>query len=380
MGLFLPTQRLTQATRSFYSECMSSATRTAFLALFLAGILLPSAPARACSIPVFRYALERWQPASYEMFIFHRGPLSPAHRNVVARFERPARPVNLRVQVVDLTNKVAPEVLSLWQKQPPRTTLPHVLVRCAEDEDTAVPHYNGALDEKRIHHLLDSPMRRQIVKLLAQGESAVWVLLESGDRDADDEAARRLRRELARLQKEIKLPEQTQEGPALLTDLPLAVSFPVVRLGRRQAGEESLVQMLLASEEGIDKVKGPLVFPIFGRGRVLCGLEVQSKEIEEAARFLCGACSCRVKELNPGVDLLLSADWDELLQGDTEETPAPASGKAPAIPPGEKATDVPAKKVKAPCLGCRLPLWGGGSALAVLAAFFAVRTLRRLRG
>ena len=39
-----------------------------------------------------------------------------------------------------------------------------------------------------------------------------------------------------------------------------------------------------------------------------------------AAEFVCAPCSCRVKELNPGVDLLLTADWKALL----ENPPKPA--------------------------------------------------------
>jgi hypothetical protein len=34
-----------------------------------------SAPAVACNIPVFRYALERWRADSYEAVLFYRGRL-----------------------------------------------------------------------------------------------------------------------------------------------------------------------------------------------------------------------------------------------------------------------------------------------------------------
>ena len=42
----------------------------AFLALFAASTVW------ACSIPVFRYALERWQPDNYEVSIFQSGSLT----------------------------------------------------------------------------------------------------------------------------------------------------------------------------------------------------------------------------------------------------------------------------------------------------------------
>jgi hypothetical protein len=32
---------------------------------------------RACNVPVFRFALERWAASEYEVFVFLRGPLGP---------------------------------------------------------------------------------------------------------------------------------------------------------------------------------------------------------------------------------------------------------------------------------------------------------------
>ena len=37
-------------------------------------------------------------------------------------------------------------------------------------------------------------------------------------------------------------------------------------------------------------------------------------QIDEACLFLLGACSCQVKRMNPGWDLLLNVDWDGALQ------------------------------------------------------------------
>jgi len=71
-----------------------------------------------------------------------------------------------------------------------------------------------------------------------------------------------------------------------------------------------------------DKIRQPIAFPIFGRGRVLCALvgdEIKKENVEEICYFLVGGCSCQVKEANPGWDLLLSADWDGMLEGQMEE-------------------------------------------------------------
>ena len=71
-----------------------------------------------------------------------------------------------------------------------------------------------------------------------------------------------------------------------------------------------------------------IVFAFFGRGRVLTALhgkDLKAKELEEVAKFLCGACSCQVKELNPGIDLLFAVKWEAFL--DIEITPQPREAR-----------------------------------------------------
>ncbi len=114
----------------------------------------------------------------------------------------------------------------------------------------------------------------------------------------------------------MELPEQAPDGPQLRTKLPLRVSFQVQPLSRREASEQTFVHMLINSEEDLHKAKGPIVFPVFGRGRLLCALhgeDLTARQLQNVSRFLCGACSCQVKELNPGLDLLIAADWNQLL-------------------------------------------------------------------
>jgi hypothetical protein len=43
--------------------------------------------------------------------------------------------------------------------------------------------------------------------------------------------------------------------------------------------------------------------------------------IEDTSLFLTGRCSCRVKNENPGWDLLLKVDWESALASDGEEDP-----------------------------------------------------------
>jgi hypothetical protein len=73
------------------------------------------------------------------------------------------------------------------------------------------------------------------------------------------------------------------------------------------------VSMLLNIDSELRKETGPIAFPFFGRGRMLTGLTGKSltaENIGEATVYLCGACSCQIKEQNPGVDMLLATDWE----------------------------------------------------------------------
>jgi hypothetical protein len=352
----------------------SAACLTVLCALALAG------EARACSVPVFRYALERWKPSPYPVHVFHRGPLTESQKATLAKLEDPAVPVNLKLSVVDLDDAEA-EAKTLWEKHGKDKALPFVVVAYPEAAETQAPAWTGSLDDKALAALLGSPARRQVAKLLMRGETAVWVLLESGDKKADDDAAKLLEKELARLQKEIELPEQPEEGSMLLTDLPLKVSFAIVRLDRTKPEEAAFVRMLLDSEEDLDKAKGPIVLPIFGRGRVLVGLEGDSltaKEITSSAKFLCGACSCRVKELNPGMDVLLTADWDALVEtagaeNRSERTPplTPEKPPAPTIPPGITAADESLSPQESEAKPRPCHCWFYSGAVAGLAVVFA---------
>jgi hypothetical protein len=94
------------------------------------------------------------------------------------------------------------------------------------------------------------------------------------------------------------------------------------------------VRMLLRSEEGLESSREPMVFPIFGRGRkldALAGKGISTENVEEYCAFLSGPCSCQVKLQNPGLDLLLAAEWESVPGG--EKAPAQAPPPAPPAAP-----------------------------------------------
>jgi len=77
---------------------------------------------------------------------------------------------------------------------------------------------------------------------------------------------------------------------------------------------------------------------------VISAKQLNAGLIEDLTMFLCGACSCQVKERNPGFDLLLATNWNIELYGEEGEAPPAVSNleRTPTkptpltIPPGRK--------------------------------------------
>ena len=297
----------------------------ALLAL-LAGALACEGRAEACSVPVFRYALERFPSDPYEFVIFHRGPLSSEHKQVIAATERLAEdanwPVNLKVRLVDLAAKEADK--PVWTP-PLDAPLPWLAVTPPGGADAALV-WSGQLRADDIQALVDSPARREVAHRLMKGESAVFLLMESGHKDADDAAAQLLQTTLAKMEKSLQLPPDDGTGRPR-SELPLKISFSILRIGHSDPAERGLVKILSASSDGAQHTAGPIVYPVFGRGRILAALTGETlapDALQEAGEFLCGNCSCSLKGQLPGADLLMAADWETILQGESISEDSPA--------------------------------------------------------
>jgi hypothetical protein len=293
-------------------------------------VMLAAAPAAsACTIPVFRYALERWELSPYELLVFYRSELPAATQSFLDALPGKA---NIVVTPVDLDGKVNPSLRTLWDRHGNPASLPWVIARRTDAGAKVPPAWTGPCDPNRLRKLVDSPARHKAIAALSLGKTSVFVLLLSGDGPADEAAAQLLQVQLAKLEKRVKLPEQRGDGPRIRLALPLTVGFTILPLKRDEPSEEAFVQLLLGSEDDLGKARGPIVFPIFGRGRLLGSLhgkELDADSLYEVVSFLCGECSCQVKELNPGMDLPIAADWLAIFE---RIGAAPESG--PETPPG----------------------------------------------
>jgi len=308
---------------------MSSQIRCHLLLATL--LLMLGMQARGCSVPVFRYALEHWKAAPFQAFVFHRGPLNEAQQNAARDLGSDGLAGKLRANIslrtVDLDQDPPPELLEL-SREAGGDSLPWLVVKFPATNRRTTTIWSGPPDAASVARLLDSPARQEIVQRLTDGQSAVWVLLESGETADDAAAARLLEDRLNYLASVLELPkldaQDIANGLISVGEEGLRLEFSILRLSRDDPRERPFVQMLLGAEADLDSVKTPIVFPVFGQGRALYALAgdgIREETIEKAATFLIGKCSCEVKEQNPGMDLLLAADWKAVVQSQTSGIP-----------------------------------------------------------
>lgn len=307
----------------------------------------------ACNIPVFRYALERWKPDSCEVVVFY-DQLSPEQEGFVSELEAAtsekggtANASIVRSKIADTGND---ENAILW-KELSKTVgvkLPYAVVRSQAGQGRAIQPWQGTLDEARTVGLLDSPVRKELVRRLQNGHSIVWLVLKSNDAKRSNDAIELLKTQCEELSKTIKLPDGIGlPGSELHSEIPLLIKFSYLEIDPSDRREEFLVKLFTNIRPETTTQGEPLIAPVFGRGRVLEVIpasDVSAALMEDLTLFLGGACSCQVKERNPGFDLPLSTAWDRELFGENGLLPPPAKtvadrDRAPVllnIPPGKK--------------------------------------------
>ncbi len=349
--------------------------RTNFLQLIAMTMLLAGAaalaiPASACDVPVFRYALERWEPELFRICaVVTTEPPPPVQDEFGKLFGAAAHPAaadasNIELSVLSpLTHPFGADkatsppsddiVPQLVEKNftattlvafPPRSVGQHIM-------------WSRPLTVNSATELLTSPARASTVNLLLRGAATVWLLFEEGDKEKDDALESSLRSTLAKtadallkadeaLRQEVAAsgsPSGMPERPPLP-----ALSFPIVRIAKDAPEERFLIAMLkdfFANASG-GQLEPPFIVPVFGRGRALtalAGSEVSESFLLKICTYLVGPCSCEAKELNPGVDLLISADW----AGSVAQTITDARALPPLVGAGDIAAPPPPPPVAA---------------------------------
>jgi hypothetical protein len=300
----------------------------------------------ACNVPVFRYALEKWPADAYALVLYHQNGQIPADVESLLQEELIEKKIaNLIVKKIDVNKEEGkrPQALPWIELYYP--SLGHI--------QEAI--WSGPCTRSNVFDLINSKARTRLADKLLQGNAVVWVVLKWGDQDLDAQATTAIKTVLKRAQQELKIPDTGTDingNPIPVTDYKeLSVSFDFIEVERSDPAENVFVQMLLHSESDLLTFNQPLVFPILGRGRLLYALVgegVNEKNIMDACKSAISWCSCEIKALNPGIDLLLSADWSHPENGTLvkDQQVSPMVGIADFVLDDKSAKDKSGRQVK----------------------------------
>ncbi len=282
----------------------------------LSALALLGAVAQACDIPVFRYALDRWHADSFRLTLSEETLNNPAIDEVLSSFSK-------RYDI-NLDYGEAQE----GQTEPARLLFP---------DDTGIA-WSGTLDPPTLDRILDSPGRKRVVDELMAGTSIVWVYVEGSDPATDDKMVKQVTERLDYIHSIAELPEIDPNDPSntLGPGPDLEIKFAVIRLSPETAEEEQFIDMLRGPEPEDDLADGGFFVPVFGRGRALAAIPnslIDDSLVDDACLFLLGACSCEVKDLNPGWDLLFTFDWELGLEAVEESLIKAAHAEGEALAP-----------------------------------------------
>ena len=302
---------------------------------------------QACNVPAFRYALERWPADSYHIRVYHRtGPQGAAFELLQKGASERDGAANYSLKGIDVTK---PEGKALAEQRS-IVAYPWVEIYYPIHSQVRTPVWSGPLTLDRAKRILNSPRRSRLAQTLLSGEVAVWILIRSGHDQKDRRALESLKTHLDRASATLRIPDTGADvngNPVEVTDFKTyPVRFGLMEIAHDDPDEDLLVSALLKSEPDLGRYGEPMAFPVFGRGRALYALVgdgIQEKNIREACQSMLAWCSCQIKALSPGTDLLISADWSRPFGGRMVKDPElPLTGLSAFLQDQESAqTAVP---------------------------------------
>ncbi len=284
----------------------------------------------ACSVPVFRYGLERWQVDPYLAMVFHRGPLSAADSALMRGIG--ATGANLMLQETDVSASEDSSALVRYGVLGD-SPLPCIAVYPVYSRPDQPPVWSAPFEAEPVKRLIGSPIRREVVRRLLSGETCVWLIVTGSDRAAARRVVDTLRTYLPRMQDSLKIPSPDPVAGYFPPSpgVPLRIAFSTLVVSAADPSEQVLLRLLLGGKARLDTLSDPVVFPLFGRGRALVAIppaKMTGRAVREVCTFLAGPCACTVKQQNPGFDLVFAVDWDSALRTRPvpDEPPPPLSG------------------------------------------------------
>ncbi len=354
--------------------------RTRWIILFAVFALVGGT--RACSTPVFRYAIERWEADPYRLIIFTDGELTEEQQQTIRAFKQYER-YGFRMSPLIVNQVETSSVTNLsetvWSKISTNRTAPAVaLLHPSIMRDNSVV-WVDELSTNALNRIVMSPARLEMATRLLAGDAAVWLMIRGSDPDENQRVRDVLEAAHRKIESNTVFNEDfLQLAAETGTDVP-ELRFSVLEVDRNDPREAVLMAMLLNVSPDAAEHTGSIVIPVFGQGRaavIMMDKFIAEEYMERVAEFLTGACSCEVKSLNPGFDVLIPVDW---IGGITEEYVfdaelPPLTSPSAALEPEVALVDEPLEKSETRLFGSVL----GAFLLAVLGALGLV-TWRMVR-
>ncbi|NLX98312.1 MAG: hypothetical protein GXY83_19310 [Rhodopirellula sp.] len=284
---------------------------------------------RACTTPVYRYAMYNWASSPFVVCYLHRGEPDakdePVHKMLREASKNESATANVVLEPIDLDQwkpeKLPPPVREALKAHSEGPLPIHVVLSPWGVELSA-----SRLDEAAVAAMVSSPMRTRLGELLDQGNAAVLLLIPGKDEVENTRVKEAIRETIAQAASG-QIPvasidpgvppmpgaatdEAAEDALAAASRLELATAT----LARTDPAEKWLLESLMKIEPDLHEYRDePMVFAVYGRGRSMepyIGKGVTVENLCQLVAFLAGACSCMVKEQNPGVDLLFQWDWE----------------------------------------------------------------------
>ncbi len=266
----------------------------------------------ACDTPVYRYALERWHPGDFDLVLFHQGPLKPADGPLIQQLAGASQAggggANFKLEQVDVATSPPGAMGTVWARQH-AVRMPWLVLRYPRSKADEPDAWCGPLNSQTVQFFQSNPTTAQVAAEIGRGDRIPMLVFLSGHEARDEPFRRSLALELKKLEQKVWVAESSQNTSQSNA---VTVAFPLSIISRQNAEGRFLAQIVFNSDPELAQSREPILVPVFGRGRALCALP--ASRVDEAALhkirdFLLGTCSCEVKDQNPGLDLMIHADW-----------------------------------------------------------------------
>ena len=307
----------------------------------------------ACDTPVYRYALYHWMAAPYHVVYFKQGTPRASDgqlARLVGKLGEGDSAANVVLDTFDPAHDKIEElpepVQAAWKGR--KDAAPAYIVLTPQ----GVELFAGRLESSLLRGMTDSPVRQKLCRQLDGGKAVVFLFVPGKDLAENRRAKNAVEDLIAQpgvvaganggkaTGTPVGLTAGTndaatvcpggggivspgghagqQDSAAELIAQPLPVKLALVEVSRSDPAEAWLIRAMMTIEPDlVGLVDQPMVFAVYGRARVLepyVGKGITVENLTQLVQFVAGACSCQVKDSNPGLDLLTTWNWNATAQ------------------------------------------------------------------